>query len=121
MKIFILEDDQARQAWFWNRFKDHDVTLIDSCTKIDKYDGPYELICLDHDLGGRQLEEHEDCGLEFVRLMKDRFVDALVILHSYDPNGADNMRAEHPMAVIAPFGGSLFRGLIAALLKDGKR
>ncbi len=121
MKIFILEDDRARQTWFLDRFEGHDVTLIESNKDAHKFEGFYDLICLDHDLGGRQLVDHEDCGLMFVKNMKNYFADSLVLIHSYNPDGAIAMKAEHPMAIIAPFGGAKFRNIIAVLLKDGKR
>ena len=63
MKVFILEDDPYRIVKFRDLLKGHDLTIIDSCTKVEEFKPPYDLILLDHDLGGRQLEDHEDCGL----------------------------------------------------------
>lgn len=112
MKVFVLEDSPQRKWWFWGRFEGHDLTLIDSCEKKDRFDGPYELILLDHDLGGRQMVDHEDSGLAFVKEMKERFVDALVIIHSFNPGGAEAMQQEHPVSFIAPFGSRAFLSLI---------
>lgn len=71
MRIFVLEDNAARIMWFERRFQGHDVTYADSCTQIDRFQPPYDLICLDHDLGGRQMSEHEDNGEAFVKLILD--------------------------------------------------
>ena len=111
MKIFILEDDATRQQWLRERLIDHDITIIESCRDAAKFVGPYDLILLDHDLGGRQLEAHEDCGLLFVQRCKDRFGDAEVIAHTYNSAGANAMRAQHRMYV-APFRGREFCDLL---------
>lgn len=92
MKVFILEDDPIRIGQFMEWLRGDDITCADSCTQAYKFEPPYDLIFLDHDLGGRQLEEHEDDGLAFVRLIKDQInPDALVVIHSYNPDGALRM------------------------------
>ena len=93
MKIFILEDDPERIRWLRETLIDHETTFIISCIGVDNFQPPYDLILLDHDLGGRQLKEHEDCGLTFVNLVKDRInPEAVIIIHSFNPDGAQRMQ-----------------------------
>lgn len=120
MKIFILEDDPQRIDFLWPHLMGHQTVVIDSCTKADRFKPPYDLILLDHDLGGRQLDEHEDCGLTFVKLISAQInPDAVVVVHSYNPGGALRMVQElqdHDIkALSAPFGGSEFLSVIQAL------
>lgn len=102
MRIFILEDDQARITWFKRRFIHDQVTFVESCSQISEYMPPYDLICLDHDLGGRQMSNHEDNGEEFAKLLcnppEARSGTAgplAVIVHSMNPDGA--MRIAYTM------------------------
>jgi hypothetical protein len=95
--------------------------VIDSCAREAAFNPPYDLILLDHDLGGRQMEEHEDCGLTFVNRVRDKFTpDDIIILHSYNPVGAANMaavlRGVAGEVLVAPFGGATFMsGVYVAL------
>lgn len=92
MKVFILEDDPTRMLYLREKLTGHDITHIESCTQADRFQPPYDLILLDHDLGGRQLEDHEDDGLAFVTLVKDRVPrDAVIVIHSYNDAGARRM------------------------------
>jgi hypothetical protein len=94
MKIFILEDDDYRMVTLekLDAMKGAEITRIVSCAEVEKFQPPYDLILLDHDLGGRQLEEHEDNGLAFVKLIKDKIpAGSRVIVHSYNYDGAMNM------------------------------
>lgn len=115
MRVFVLEDDSNRVMslfkWLPNGV---DWDIIDTCEKADRFNPPYDLILLDHDLGGRQFEKHEDCGLTFVKLIKDKIPDnAAIILHSYNHAGAQNMLAAlEDRASVIPFGTAAY---IAAL------
>jgi len=112
MRIFILEDDPERVRWLTNRLIGHDLTIVDSCTKADQFVPPYDLILFDHDLGGRQLAEHEDCGETFARLIVDRIGDARVIVHSYNFMGAMHIIGVIGYGTYAPFRGPLFIQLL---------
>src|SRR5258705_13434814 len=96
IKVFILEDDVTRVNMLLVWLRGADLTVAKSCTEVDKFQPPYDLILLDHDLGGRQMKEHEDCGLTFLRLIKDKIDpdDSVVVFHSYNPCGAENMYKE---------------------------
>lgn len=104
MRVFILEDDPIRVDYLRMRLGQHDLTVVSSCTEADRFKPPYDLILLDHDLGGRQMEEHEDDGLAFVNLIRDRInKDAVIILHSYNPGGA--ARQHNALRQVGKFGG----------------
>lgn len=113
MKVFILEDDPVRVMHMRHRLFSHDLTVIDSCKDVAKFQPPYDLILLDHDLGGRQLTDHEDDGTAFARLIKGRVNDgAIVVYHSYNPEGAQRMCSIIGRGYIAPFRSGAFNRLI---------
>ena len=119
MRIFILEDDDLRIMQLQDILHRHDLTVIKTCLDAGEFDPPYDLILLDHDLGGRQMLEHEDCGLTFVRMVKDRISKHTpVIVHSYNNGGAEAMLQEidSPMAVYAPFMGTQFVTVLEMIL-----
>lgn len=126
MKIFILEDDPERIRYFRELFyADHTVDVASSCVEVDKFQPPYDLILLDHDLGRRQMAEHEDCGLTFVRLVKDKLTkDDLVIVHSYNHDGAVNMIMEIQDRVMFcdhfPFRGPRFNAAVEMFMRSAK-
>ena len=113
MKVFVLEDDPARVQWLRERLIDHDLTVIDSCADVKQFQPPYDLLLLDHDLGGRQMEDHEDCGETFAWLIREHVGDADVIVHSYNWPGAMAMLAALGKGVYAPFRGPYFTRLLA--------
>lgn len=118
MRIFVLEDDPARIAWFEARLRGHDVTYADSVTQADRYQPPYALVCLDHDLGGRQMAVHEDDGEQFALAIWDKVVmqpgpAPLIVVHSFNPDGARRIAALFTgMALIAPFRSHFFDSII---------
>lgn len=119
MKVFILEDDPQRMLYLRELLYGADITHIDSCREAGKFQPPYDLILLDHDLGGRQLQEHEDCGTTFARLVKNKInPDATVVIHSYNHDGAQRMWdiLEHH-AHIAPFRGREFNTILQQVLR----
>lgn len=114
-RIFILEDDPTRmqqlRGWIANELREDEyaITHYESAVGARAHES-FDLYLLDHDLGGRQLEENEDCGLMFCKEQKEKISPiARVIFHSYNYGGAANMRHELGHGTIAPFGGRLFR------------
>jgi CheY-like chemotaxis protein len=131
MKIFVLEDNPERiveLALHLLNPLDNEVHWAATCWQEDRFRPPYDLILLDHDLGGRQLEKHEDNGLEFVRLiLNDLNPDADIIIHSHNEEGSKNIRAliaswDHVndttrgLLLLAPFGEPLFYTAITAAI-----
>jgi DNA-binding response OmpR family regulator len=119
MNVFVLEDDWERLRWFERFFESRGITwhCVDTCERADEFVGPYDLVLLDHDLGGRQLESHEDCGATFARLVRDRIGDATVVVHSWNEDGARAIKAIVPAAILAPFNGKHFEGLLAVITR----
>lgn len=135
MRIFVLEDDPIRIVQLC-RFFDAaarsmqaphykgtstavQVDWACSCVQEDRFKGPYDLILLDHDLGGRQMDPFtSDNGRAFLRLIKEDIHDALVIIHSHNDVAAKSMKAnDWPAAVLAEFGDVKFWTLLTAVVK----
>lgn len=144
-RIFILEDDPIRIAHFKEVFGSiADLTITNSCVHVDSFKPPYDVIFLDHDLGGRQLSgdvcvyckgvpevaaacdyckghvgAHEDCGFTFVKSIKDKLrPDDCVIIHSYNSKGAEKMLVEIDPSIpafYAPYRGTMFNTWIDIL------
>jgi hypothetical protein len=120
VKVFILEDDPERITYFHRRFIGHDLTVVSSCVDIEKFDPPYDIVFFDHDLGGRQMAEHEDNGANFARAVRDKVGEASVIIHSYNRDGALSiaaaLRLSGVVSYYAPFRGTFFERGIERLL-----
>lgn len=113
MKVFVLEDDPNRivqiHEWLAGCNIDHAI----SCAEVDSFKPPYDLILLDHDLGGRQFTEHEDDGFTFIKLIKDKInPEAVVVFHSFNPDGAKRMRSVLGRGFITPFGMQWFKDVL---------
>lgn len=97
MKIFILEDDATRIDLFLEACRGADVTVAQSTDEaIDKWTGDYDIICLDHDLGGQVFvnSAHSNTGAGFARWMPENVQgdwSPAVVVHSYNPDGAQNI------------------------------
>lgn len=129
MNIFILEDDLMRMQWFRERLIAHTITHAESCTQVDRFVGPYDLICLDHDLGGRQMTDHKDNGATFAKMIVDRIGNAAVIIHSYNADGAKRIQSILPplgpsflphrhFSVCAPFRGPTFLSYLGLVERE---
>lgn len=118
MRVFILEDDLTRVQFLRELLMDHDLTIVDSCKDVGRFNPPYDLILLDHDLGGRQMTEHEDDGYAFIKLIKDHInPKAEIIYHSYNPGGAARMWAElDGRGYVAPFRSGAFNRILTQVL-----
>lgn len=118
-RIFVLEDDPERIASLAIAFDKggHTVHWAHTIERADTFQPPYDLILLDHDLGGRALTQHEDNGLNFVRAIKDRInLDAVIIIHSWNIDAGKSMLKElanFPEAMCALYRSPEFNILIA--------
>jgi hypothetical protein len=61
---------------------------------ISKFKGPYDVICLDHDLGGMSYVNSGEynTGYNFCKWLPGNTTNPTVFIHSYNPDGAENMR-----------------------------
>lgn len=109
MRVFILEDNSNRVVKFrreliGNRV-DHAETLSAGREMIRENE--YDLIFLDHDLGGKEMVDsaHEDTGYHLALFIADDDGNkgTPCIVHSCNPGGADNIVGVLPHAVKVPF------------------
>ncbi len=62
MRVLVLEDNPDRQAQFRRRYPDA-VIVATAPACIERLDSEWDVVYLDHDLGGNLLEGgREDCG-----------------------------------------------------------
>lgn len=122
MKIFILEDDQLRINAFVNAWAGyHDLRVATSVPEAKQlWAPPYDLVCLDHDLGGEIFvpSEHENTGFAFCKWLTE-FVPAadmastIFVVHSFNPDGAqkmlDHLRTTYRWVYPMTFGPNLLK------------
>ena len=99
MIAFLLEDDKWRVKAFESRFKEigWDYHTTDNFETAKKYlnENKYDIIFLDHDLGGWE-------GILVAKHVADVGVSCPVVIHSLNPVGARNMHNILPGSVISP-------------------
>lgn len=98
MRTFILEDSHSRIVLFYEALEPANLTVAKTVQKaISKWDPPYDLVLLDHDLADEDYErpEKEDgTGTEFARWLvaaHDPSTAKKVIIHSYNHAGRERM------------------------------
>ena len=101
MKILILEDDPERMKNFRNAFAKDEIHHAEHAHDAIELlrNNTYDLICLDHDLGGTQINfDPEDCGTIVAQYIQEYPVDAEIIIHSYNIPAAQAMMSLIPNA-----------------------
>lgn len=97
MRIFVLEDSKERIVKFRRCLIGHTVDYADNVADgqalIEQHQ--YDLIFLDHDLGGEEMVSSDDpnTGYQMARLLAENDLnkDAAVVIHTCNPNGASRM------------------------------
>lgn len=119
MNILILEDDIERIKIFREKLIGHKATDTD-CSKAAielLKTNTYDVLFLDHDLGGKAfVESGENTGFEVAKFLSlnPNYKPFQIILHFLNPVGRKNMKAVLPDAVDFP-------GAWACIgIKDGK-
>lgn len=115
-KIFILEDNQERRDFFWKHLNEHHrlVFAADADTAI-KYlanaKQPYDVMFLDHDLTYAEqsftsIPTHSNTGSAVAKsIVENGWLAKHVIIHSWNPVGAQNMaKVLGPSVLVIPFG-----------------
>lgn len=113
MKILILDDDQLRHDGFKQELightLEHTYTSKECIESLKNND--YDLVLLDHDLGGQvYVESGENTGWEVAEWLSknlDKKPDN-VIIHSYNVVGAKNMMNILEDSKYIPFSKELF-------------
>lgn len=125
MRIFILEDDPKRIVTFQQELIGHEVTVATGVEEgLEKFDPPYDLYLLDHDLGGEVYVPSDafNTGATFLRQAAVHRVmkDAVVVVHSFNYAGGKEMeklaKEAGAAAIRVPFGPALFQ-IVEALAK----
>lgn len=96
-RILILDDDKSRHMQFSQKYRSEELTHVHTshdCIRIlEKHD--FDYVFLDHDLGGKQMEESgPGTGYEVAEWIANnpsRKPSTMVILHSLNPVGRKNM------------------------------
>ena len=110
MKIFILEDEiycmrhhgggPSPRSSILQDVKGHDVTVCESINEaMEKWDPPYDLLLLDHDMEGHFEfnPDHHNTGMVWLRwLLKDGWTKGIpkpwVILHTWNDEARKRQR-----------------------------
>jgi response regulator RpfG family c-di-GMP phosphodiesterase len=108
MRVFILEDDFNRMDKFIRKLScdqiDHAETVEAGKELVQK--NKYDLLLLDHDLGGKQMVDssEENTGYQLaVFISGTQNKDTPCITHTCNPAGANNILSVLPHAVKVPF------------------
>lgn len=120
MRVFILEDDWRRMEFFLEALDGHEVDRAESVADaVAMYKPPYDLILLDHDLGGEQFvsSDHDNTGYQFAKHLAQNHTcgQSQVIVHSWNMGGARRMvevlKRVGWTVEAEPFGSTLLRVL----------
>lgn len=91
-RIYLLEDDPERIISLARTLRGP-IQGSQTCERAHEFSGAYNLILLDHDLGGRQMSTHEDNGYTFLKRVFDRIhLHSRIVIHSHNPDGARLMQ-----------------------------
>ena len=105
--ILVLEDDHSRVAVFQKNLIGTNTVFVetveDAIANLES--NAWDYLFLDHDLGGEQMvESGEGTGYavaEWLVENPDR-KPVNIVIHSYNPVGAQNIKKALPEAVVAP-------------------
>lgn len=99
MRVLFLDDSAERIERAYEYFDNDDlVTVVSALSAIDELSkGTFDLVMLDHDLGGETWveSEREDCGMEVVRWMVRNLPRVgRIVVHSWNTVAAPVMVEE---------------------------
>ena len=104
-RILILDDDQDRIDAFSDMFVSN---LIDICMHADECirllkNNVYDVIFLDHDLNGTQIDyDEDDCGTAVADWISKNPIPGKVVIHSYNPERGEYMKSVIPGSLYIP-------------------
>lgn len=112
MKIFILEDDEQRILAFKRSFGQHNLYIVSNVNEaiiLYKKHKPFDVVLLDHDLGGRTHVSsfEENTGYQFAKYLSLKKEKPNVVFHSWNVPGVEKMKEFFPRAPHIPFGSRL--------------
>lgn len=108
MKVLILEDSHARIQTFKNKLKGHDVYFFDNVEDAKEafnLMGPWDAIFIDHDLDDNIYVDSSEpnTGYQFAKYISDKELPEMLVCHSMNPAGAQNIKSVLPHCKIIPF------------------
>ena len=107
MNVLVLDDSLERLKTFKTNLIGHSVTTVETAKDAinELVQNDYNIVFLDHDLGGQAFVKSGDgTGFEVAEWLSnhpDRKPKQIVI-HSFNPTGAQNMKNVLPEAQVAP-------------------
>ena len=107
MRILILDDDSGRHKVFNRKLIGHAVdNVFEAHEAIDLLKGDkYDIVFLDHDLGNKSMvASGPGTGYEVAQWLRDNpdKQPNQVVIHSFNPVGAKNIKAILQMATVYP-------------------
>ena len=107
-KVFILDDDEYRLFEFRQIHEGSNVVTVKTAQEaidILSKDIDYDLISLDHDLGGEVYcsSELENSGYRVAKYLSGKDVKCKIVIHSWNPAGAKRMHDLLPNSIMIPF------------------
>lgn len=121
VRIFILEDSKERIDWFKENLLTNNIDITEDVDVarelLNSFD--YDIIFLDHDLGGRVYVDSKEYNTgatvsKFIHETRNKNVN--VIIHSWNENGSKIMSgyltASKVRSFYAPFGSGEFKNFV---------
>lgn len=105
MNILILEDDAERIGSFVKKYADHSLTITNNATLAINYlkNDKFDVIFLDHDLGGKQMDwVEENCGMVVAKWISENPIESKIIVHSFNTPRAMTMLSLMPGSIYLP-------------------
>jgi CheY-like chemotaxis protein len=107
MDILILEDDHERQKIFRSNLIGTNAVIVETAAGAiqELSSSNWDYLFLDHDLGGQQMvESGPGTGYEVAEWLAENpdKQPPNIIIHSFNPSGAENMQRVLPNAIKAP-------------------
>jgi CheY-like chemotaxis protein len=107
MNILVLEDDRARQQTFAQKLIGTNAVIVETAAEAIQAlsEGEWDYLFLDHDLGGQQMvESGPGTGYEVAEWLAEHpeHQPPNIIIHSFNPSGAENIHRALPNATVAP-------------------
>ena len=97
MRIFVLDDDMHRIKWFKKAFSGDNVYYAHDPIEAERMlrDHEYDIIYLDHDLGGPYTRGPKGDGIDLAEAMAKHklHIDTPIVVHSLNHEGSEDILA----------------------------